>query len=249
MATRRSSDFSILFLSVTSGRQARSLIKDIVLDPDSWLAWSERLLIQPTYLQVVGMYEVIGNWDLALFMRTQTNSPRTLAGQMRREILRRGTLHTYPPVHERGGPFGRFQAITVNREYASLDLSDLFPIKRTKFDSSVDYARHGSTRVFVVIGDSPDEERQPLRMDTLASRMHRAILDSKYNAPIECVYLGINRIVVELMSVEPGATDIGEFNRIIEPVLAEFAVLKYTLLCYEYDEIPSGWGQPTQLDS
>jgi len=224
------------------------LIKELILEADSWLAWGERLLARPTYLQVVGMYEVIGNWDLALFIRTLTNSPETLSGQVRREILRRGTLHTYPPVHERGGPFGRFQAITVNQEYASLDLSDSSPIKRTKFASATEYAEKGSTRVFVVIGDSADEERQPLKMEELAGRMHQAILDAEYDAPIECVYLGINRIVVELMSVERGAVDIGEFNRLIEPVLAEFTVLKYTLLCYEYDETPIGWN-PSPLDS
>ena len=243
MTARQVSDTLILFLSVTSGRQARDLIKNLVSDPDSWLAWNEHLLTRPTSLQVVGMYEVIGNWDLALFMRTTTNSPKTLVGQVRREILRRGTqLHTYPPVHERGGPFGRFQAITVNREYSSLDLDDLSQVRHTKFPSAADYIKNGHTRTFVVVGDSPDEERQPIGMEMLASGMHQAILDAKFNAPIECVYLGTNRIVIELMSTQSGAVDVAEFNRLIEPVLGEFAMLKYTLLCYEYDEVACGWG-------
>ena len=63
---------------------------------------------------------------------------------------------------------------------------------------------------------------------------------------MEAVYVGGQLLVVELISTSPGATDIAKFNRLIEPGIAEVAVQKYTLLCYEYDEQNYGWGD---LDS
>jgi hypothetical protein len=234
-------DTLILLLSVTSGRQARDLIREVVSDPGSWVAWDEGRLSRPRYLQVVGMYEVVGNWDLAVFIRTRTNSPGILISQLRREILKKANLRSFPPVHERGGQFGRFQAITVNREQSSLDSRDSSPVSRIEFDNPREYERRGNTRTFIVVDASPNEEHDVIRPETLLTRMHRVVSGRSVETAVECVYVGYNQFVVELMSVQPGATDIAKFNRLIEPSLAELAVLKYTLLCYEYDEVSCGW--------
>lgn len=237
----------ILLLSVTSGHQARGLIRKIVSNPDSWSAWEEGRLPKPDYLQVTGMYEIIGNWDLAVFVRARTNSPKILIRQLRREILREANFRTFPPVHESGGRFGRFQGIDTMIEMPSLDPRDSASFQRTTCDGSAEYERLGRTRSFIVM-DVADEEEGRVRIDDLVVRMHRAVSKDPEAASVERVYKNSSQLVLELMSVRPGATDITRFNRLIEPSLAEHAVLKYTLLCYEYDEEPCGWGSPPSLE-
>jgi hypothetical protein len=236
------SDTLILLLSVTSGRQARRLIRDIVEDPDSWNAWGEDLP-KPEYLWVTGMYEIIGNWDLAVFIQAGTSVAEKLIARLRREILRQANLHASSPVHERGGQFGRFQGIVANFEKPSLDPEDSADFHRTTFENPQDYEEQGQTRSFIVV-DTPDEEHTANPVPELLSRMHLAVAESSVAATVERVYSNSRQLVLELMSVRPGATDITRFNRLVEPILSEAAVLKYTLLCYEYDEVPFGWGPP-----
>lgn len=237
------SDTLILLFSVTSGHKTRELIKDVVTDPNSFGLLGGGLP-KPKYLQVVGMYELIGNWDLAVFIRTHTANPTTLIRHLRREILIRANEEPFPPAHERGGQFGRFQAITVNWERSSLNANDHSPIRRTVFEDARDYERQGHTRSFVVIDATPNEERDPTSMKGVIKGMHSAVSTDPMAPPVECVYVGTQLLVVELMSTSPGATDITKFNRLIEPGIAEIAVQKYTLLSYEYDEQPYGWGEP-----
>lgn len=230
----------ILFFSVTSGRQTRELIKEVVTDPDSWETWDKKVA-KPKYIDVVGMYELIGNWDLAVFIRARTNAPRALIRHLRREILIRANHRRFPPVHERGGQFGRFEAIAVNWEQPSLSPRDRLPIRRTQFEDTSEYEERGNTRTFIVVDASPNEERDPIEMKTVIEGIGRAVADDPVGETVECVYVGTQRSVIELMSTRPGATDVTKFNRLIEPGIAEIAVQKYTLLCYEYDEAPFGW--------
>ena len=141
---KRGSDTLILLFSVTSGRKTRELIKQVVANPDS-LGFFDRNLPKPKYLRVVGMYEMIGNWDLAVFIRARTQRPMTLARHLRRELLVRANEEAFPPVHERGGQFGRFQAIPINWERGSLNINNHLPIRQTTFDNTHEYEEQGST--------------------------------------------------------------------------------------------------------
>lgn len=239
----RGSDRLILLLSATGGHQARALIRKIVSNPDSWSAWDEGRLTRPKYLQVTGMYEIIGNWDLAVFIRTGTGAPQILIRQLRREILKAAYSRNFPPIHESGGKFGRFHGIVPNSEMLSLDPHGSTEFPRTTPKSPVDHEKKGGTKAFIVI-DLPKEEEAGPSVDDLIEWMHDAVSKDPEAAAIERVYTNSRQVVLELLSVRPGATDVTGFNRLIERRLSEVVVLKYTLLCYEYDEEPCGWGTP-----
>lgn len=234
------SDTLILLLSVTSGAQARDLIRDIVKEHSHWDTWDENLP-KPEFLWVTGMYEIIGNWDLAVFIQARTGVQKKLISRIRREILKHTNLHNSQPVHERGGRFGRFQGIVANYERPSLDPNDSADFRRTTFARPHEYEEKGRTRTFIVV-DVPDEEHDAPDVKDLLARLHLAILDSPVAAIVERIYANSTQFVLELISSGPGATDVTQFNRLIEPILSEAALLKYTLLCYEYDEVPFGWG-------
>lgn len=236
----RGSDTLILLLSVTSGAQARDLIRKIVKEHDEWDAWDENLP-KPESLWVTGMYEIIGNWDLAVFIQARTGVQKKLISQIRREILKQTNLHSSQPVHERGGRFGRFQGIVANYERPSLDPGNSGDFRRTTFERPQEYEEKGRTRTFIVV-DIPDEEHTPPDVRDLLKKLHVAVSGSPVATTVERVYANSTQFVLELMSTGPGATDITRFNRLIEPSLSEAALLKYTLLCYEYDEVPFGWG-------
>lgn len=234
------SDLSILLLSVTSGPKTRDLVKEMMHSGEGWRGFASDW--PPQRLLIVGMYELIGNWDLAVLVRSNVVDRASLAHRFRRELMIRAHENEFPPVHASGGQFGRFEAIPVSSERGSLTGSD--PIRRTVLPSSEDYETKGTTRAFIVIDASPNDERAGATppMETVLGEMRQALGPVAADEFVECVYVSRHKAVVEVLSTEPGAADLTRFNRLIEPGLAEHAIQKYTLICYGYDEQTFGWG-------
>jgi hypothetical protein len=238
MKKKRASDLLVMFLSVRSGHKTRELVREVVNSPE---CWETLRMPKPEDFSVVGMYELIGNWDLAVFMRAKTTVPGKLISHLRTQLLIQANHGSFPPVLESEGKFGRFAPVTVDWEQPSLDLKDHSPVQRTLLKGTQEYEKEGKTRTFIVIDASPNDERDAVDIKVVLDGMSRAVSEDPVQEIVECVYVGVGKAVVELMSTKPGATDVTRFNRLIDPGIAEAAVQKYTMLAYEYDEEPFGW--------
>lgn len=234
------SDLQILLLSVTSGPKTKDIVRSMCAEPEQWKGWAQDW--PPQRLRIVGMYELIGNWDLAILFRSSVADRDELNVRFRREILIRAHEGPFPPVHAGGGQFGRFRAISVGSERGSFAVDA--PISRTILPSTETYEEEGTTRAFIMLDASPTDERGGATppMVTVLAEMQQAVGSGFTDHFVQCVYVSRHAAVIELLSTERGAADLTRFNRLIEPILAEHAIQKYSLMCYGYDENTHGWG-------
>lgn len=219
------SDLQILFLSVTDCLAAREETRIAIKDLEGSTLWEE--LGRPP-ISLLGMYDLLGNWDLAIRLRVgPRGDPRRVGDYIGRCLLRKG-------VRRKTGRFSRQEFVTVRQEAPSLPAlanNEAAPICHRRLGDTTEYERLRCQRTFLWIdlgSTAPDET-----LASLAAAVQTASLTGDI---IESASRSDHTLLLETFASCSQSAEVGRLNRVIEPVLGPSGLQKYTLTCYGYDE-------------
>lgn len=225
----KDSNLHFIFMSVVDCPEARSVISEFATQMLGTKPGVER------EFQLLGMYDLIGYWDLAVRCRMSSGSSIDhIVRLLHTELVNKGMV---ADVNEgQGSPFGLFKHIAVTRELQALVAffsdAERAEIRRTWLETTDRYEERRFQRGFLHI-DVADRNNMEIVVKNLRSEL---AADGEVETIIECVYVSENALVFELFMNARQMPLLTRLNRVIEPALKEVKAQKYTLLCYGYDE-------------
>jgi predicted phosphodiesterase len=217
------SDLYVMMLSVADCPKARDVVRTAIRDLPKERVWKG---MNPQ-VALLGMYDLLGNWDLCVRLRIARGAnPTSIRGYLERRLEKEG-------LRRNKGLFSASEELNVTHEAPSirqLRTRGAALAHRRMLGSTEDYDRLRCQRSFVWIdlGVSHDPVLQELA---------KAVEEEpEVAAIIESASLSAQTLLLETFSACGQSTEIARLNRQIEPVLATWGRQKYTLSCYGYDE-------------
>lgn len=225
VAAGDSSDLFYLFLNVVDCGQSREVIKRLVSGLVGTTGWTD-----DSYFELLGMYHLLGRWDLAVRFRTNIDIERGFLNRLKSTLLQAKLVF-------RKGEFGIDQMEVCNITREGKGVKDLLgqhssrEHKRLVMYDTERYEESRCQRGLVRIS-LPDRKVTP--------RFLRALSRSLEHSPgaqiIELMCLRDNTLLLEVFMRCSQSSLIARLNRDIEAVLTQFKCQKSTMLCYGYDE-------------
>jgi 3',5'-cyclic AMP phosphodiesterase CpdA len=243
------SDLNYLLLSVVDCRTAREVIRRTMEHLPETREWRE---LNPSYLRLLEMYDLLGRWDLVVRFRFDpTRRFDTLFRLIEDALIERGML-----VKDPSDPFSRIDWLNANQEYASIqDLKGTGkgkqpPAKavvRQRLESTEMYEAAGLQGGIVFVQLTRD------RSTIFKELKDKLEDDDALSGIIKLVTVGNHWLIFEVFTRCGEASLINRLNRVIEPILTDHRSQKYTLTYYSYDEqgleLPEGGGASAATDA
>jgi 3',5'-cyclic AMP phosphodiesterase CpdA len=224
------SDLCVLFFSVADCPTARAAVRQALSALPGESFWQK----QEPYVLLLGMYDLLGNWDLAVRLRIGDGvKPSRVSKYLDEQLQAANQRQKKGPFSQ--GPFSKAMLLEVTREANSvreLLTESNEPVKRRILGDTDAYDRLRCQRSLIWIELGADSREV---LDWLADAIETA---PEVAAIIESASLDDQVLLLETFSACGQSSEIAHLNRLIEPVLANWHRQKYTLTCYGYDETP-----------
>lgn len=228
------SDLCVLFFSVADCPTARAVVRKALSALPGESIWQK----QEPYVLLLGMYDLLGNWDLAVRLRIGDGvKPSRVAKYLDEQLQAANQRQKKGPF---SGPFSKAMLLEVTREANSvreLLTESNEPVKRRILGDTDAYDRLRCQRSLIWIELGADSHEV---LDRLADAIETA---PEVAAIVESASLDDQVLLLETFSACGQSSEIAHLNRLIEPVLANWQRQKYTLTCYGYDETPLTVGE------
>ena len=227
------SDLHLLLFSVVDCNESRKILKQKFQNLLSSELWNDLRL---TYFNVRGMYDLYGQWDLIVRFRCDLDIDiKRLVKDIQKCLEDEKMMEN--PRRNSSSVFSRIEHLNILRELTSWSDLDNQPqrisINRRLIYNTQDYDELRCQRVFlyVQLPSSTDDKN-----DCLKALRDVIVRDRPCTNIIEGIYIADRALVFEIFLTCAQSSYLNRLNRIIGPVLAEFRLQKYTLLCYDYEE-------------
>jgi 3',5'-cyclic AMP phosphodiesterase CpdA len=229
------SDLCVLFFSVADCPAARAAVRKALSALPGENFWQK----QEPYVLLLGMYDLLGNWDLAVRLRIGDGvKPSRVFKYLDEQLQAANQRQKKGPFSQ--GPFSKAMLLDVTREANSvreLLTESNEPVRRRILGDTDAYDRLRCQRSLIWIELGADSREV---LDRLADAIETA---PEVAAIVESASLDDQVLLLETFSACGQSSEIAHLNRLIEPVLANWQRQKYTLTCYGYDETPLSVGE------
>jgi len=214
------SNLFFFFLSVRDCRKSREIILKIK---------SEKF----NDIKLEAMYDLMGSWDLVIKYRANRKSEKFKKAIIS-ELLAEKMID-----RNKNKTFGRRILINVLSQSKSIfglinkNFSE--KIYYTLLPDSQAYDNYRSNRAFIFI-ELPNKFSKKNR-ESFLSRLSNSLTTNYGASIIESICESKSALIIETFSRCSQSNVINHLNKAIEPTLTTYGIQKYTLLCYNYDEI------------
>jgi 3',5'-cyclic AMP phosphodiesterase CpdA len=235
------SDLNVIFLSVVDCGSSRQIIRNFIENKRAALNAKNG---GDQYIELQGMYDLLGKWDLAVRLRFEKNiSLDTFSTELVNELV----LHKMMSDDEL--EFSDSAPINVAKEVKKFGdlLSRGYTIpngglSRTFFgdvDGSA-YEKNRCQRGFLLMQLPADINKQRSLIQDFRDAFDQ---DPLFEDIVEGIYKSRNELIIETFTTCAKSLALNHLNRRVEPILTRHAskltrpgLQKYTMFCYRYDE-------------
>jgi len=211
------SDLFFIMLSVVNCTRARISVQKIA---------------QSMNIQIEAMYDVLGSWDLVIKYRSHKGQATKFYDEVLKNLKQKDVID-----ENENSIFGRKKFVNILAQSAKIEnLLDIEnkpneEIKYLLLENNNSYELYRANRSFIYI-DLPEQD---LKI-TFLSELSKHFASSPYTAIVESICMGYNELIIETFSTCSQTNFIAKLNQMIDPVIAEYTLQKYTLTSYFHDE-------------